>query len=367
MRVETRKERFWSRLVAPILWPVLLAQSLLVALGLAVGLICWWLMPTQASWSITFWLLLALLSGGGLNVAVFLMLLKQRLRRCEHDIEARLANLADCLTRHADATVVPRDTSRSPMTRLDDMVSAIDALIEQWQGEMTRTRQSERRLAEESQSQRGRVERLEAERERAREASRLKSDYLVHLQQALMPSLTALEEALDDERRRPEAAETLREQLADAMALLETLGEPTSPEGEPGARVLIVDDGPVNLMLARQVLERQGLQVITASSGAEALQQLDEMPIDLIFMDIFMADMDGVETCRVWREREASIPERPRSVVVALTANAGEADRRRFEQAGMDDYLAKPYRPQDLLQTVRQWLPGTLEESGDRS
>ncbi len=69
--------------------------------------------------------------------------------------------------------------------------------------------------------------------------------------------------------------------------------------------MLIVDDGPVNLMLAQQVLERQGLQVVTAASGSEALQRLGEMPVDLIFMDIFMADMDGVETCRLWREREA--------------------------------------------------------------
>ncbi|MFM9270528.1 response regulator [Halomonas elongata] len=363
MRVEARKERFWSRLVTPILWPVLLAQLLLVA----VGLIYWWLMPSQSSWSMAFWLLLALLLGGGLNVAVFLMLLKQRLRRCEHDIETRLANLADCLVRHADATVVPHDTSRSPATRLDDMVAAVEGLIEQWQQDMTRTRQSERHLAEELQSQRGRVERLEAERERAREASRLKSDYLAHLQQTLMPSLTALEETLDDGARRSEAVETLREQLADALALLETLDESPSPQGEANARVLIVDDGPVNLMLARQVLERQGLEVVTASSGAEALKRLGEMSVDLIFMDIFMADMDGVETCRVWREREAAMPERSRSVVVALTANTGEADRQRFEQAGMDDYLAKPYRPQDLLETVRHWLPGALAEGGDRS
>ncbi|SHK35634.1 response regulator [Halomonas caseinilytica] len=367
MRVETRKERFWSRLVTPILWPVLLAQLLLVALGLAAGLIYWWLMPAEASWSITFWLLLALLLGGGLNVAVFLTLLKQRLRRCEHDTETRLAHLADCLTRHADATVVPRDMSRSPMARFDDMVAAVETLIEQWQGEMTRTRQSERHLAEELQAQRGRVERLEAERERAREASRLKSDYLAHLQQTLMPSLTALEESLADARQRPEAVDALREQLVDALALLETLDESPSLEEGPSARVLIVDDGPVNLMLAQQVLERQGLQVVTAASGSEALQRLGEMPVDLIFMDIFMADMDGVETCRLWREREASMPERTRSVVVALTANVSEADRQRFAQVGMDDYLAKPYRPQDLLETVRHWLPGALKEGGERS
>ncbi|OBX37584.1 hypothetical protein A8U91_01957 [Halomonas elongata] len=91
-----------------------------------MGLIYWWLMPSQSSWSMAFWLLLALLLGGGLNVAVFLMLLKQRLRCCEHDIETRLANLADCLVRHADSTVVPHDTSRSPVTRLDDMVAAVE-------------------------------------------------------------------------------------------------------------------------------------------------------------------------------------------------------------------------------------------------
>ncbi len=224
MRVETRKERFWSRLVTPILWPVLLAQLLLVALGLAAGLIYWWLMPAEASWSITFWLLLALLLGGGLNVAVFLTLLKQRLRRCEHDTETRLAHLADCLTRHADATVVPRDMSRSPMARFDDMVAAVETLIEQWQGDDAHTpvgTPSRRRVAGAA----CRVERLEAERERAREASRLKSDYLAHLQQTLMPSLTALEESLADARQRPEAVDALREQLVDALALLETLDE----------------------------------------------------------------------------------------------------------------------------------------------
>jgi CheY-like chemotaxis protein len=120
--------------------------------------------------------------------------------------------------------------------------------------------------------------------------------------------------------------------------------------------VLIVDDGPVNLTLARQVLERQGLEVTTATSGEQALVRLEEHAFDLVLMDIFMPGMDGEETSRRWREREAGLASRRRSVLVALTANASEEDRRRFHEAGMDDFLAKPYRPQALVDMVRQWL-----------
>lgn len=118
-------------------------------------------------------------------------------------------------------------------------------------------------------------------------------------------------------------------------------------------RILVVDDGPVNAMLASSVLEKSGYQVQTASSGAEALVLGQEKSYDLVLMDIFMPDMDGLETTRLWRQLSndnATIP------IIALTANTMEMDRQRFLQQGMDGYLAKPYRPNELRELVLHWL-----------
>ncbi|WP_299310804.1 response regulator, partial [uncultured Halomonas sp.] len=140
-----------------------------------------------------------------------------------------------------------------------------------------------------------------------------------------------------------------------------------TPAAEPtpvrrGKRRLIVDDGPVNLMLARQVLEREGYEVRTATSGAEALACLEQVPFDLVLMDIFMPGMDGVEASRRWRDVEIERYPGQRSVLVALTANASAEDRKRFVAAGLDGYLAKPYRPQQLIDLVNRWLPPSREE-----
>ncbi|MDN3556135.1 response regulator [Halomonas maura] len=373
MRVETPKELYWNRLVRPILWPVLTAQAALVALCLVIGLSGWWLVPSQATWSTTFWLLLALLVGSGLNVAVFLTLLRQRLRTGEARVEAALGRVASALTAGEgdalDAAQPLDDPHATLVERLDALASRLQGQVDRWRRELDARRGAERRLADDLEAQRGRLARLATGRERAREESRLKSDYLNHLQQVLTPLMASVGEVLDSDLFRRDASEAeraavqgLHERLADTAVLLENLvgapalgSEPVSP-----GRVLIVDDGPVNLMLAQQVLERQGLQVSTATSGADALTRLDKQAYDLVFMDIYMTDMDGVETCRTWRTREVDHPDRPRSVVVALTANAGDADRRRFRAAGMDDYLAKPYRPHDLLEVVKRWLPGVI-------
>ncbi|MCA1769176.1 MAG: response regulator [Halomonas sp.] len=218
-----------------------------------------------------------------------------------------------------------------------------------------------------------RLDRLAAGRDRAREASRLKSDYLTLLGRELQPLsarldtlLAAEDDPLSDPQRR--TLDELRERLGDLAVLLEDISGEELAAAPPAARrvsrVLIVDDGPVNLMLARQVLERQGLEVRTATSGAEALACLEQMPFDLVLMDIFMPGMDGMETSRRWREVEAERHPGHRSVLVALTANASAEDRQRFAEAGLDDFLAKPYRPQQLIERVRRWLPSGLGASG---
>ena len=217
-----------------------------------------------------------------------------------------------------------------------------------------------------------RLEHLAAGRTRAREESRLKSDYLTLLGRELQPLTSRLDallmppgEPLSDPQRH--ALSGLRERLGDLAVLLEDIAgdEPPSDAAPPArraSRVLIVDDGPVNLMLARQVLERQGLEVETATSGAEALACLEQTCFDLVLLDIFMPGMDGMETSRRWRALEVERYPGRRSVLVALTANASPEDRRRFAEAGLDDYLAKPYRPQQLIEQVRRWLPVPNED-----
>nr|WP_255777278.1 response regulator [Halomonas desiderata] len=128
-------------------------------------------------------------------------------------------------------------------------------------------------------------------------------------------------------------------------------------------RVLVVDDGPVNRMLASQLLEAQGLRVDSVASGPEALEQQQRLFYDLVLMDIFMPDMDGIEAARRWREQETLAPEAGRSILVALTANATDSDRQRFVEAGMDDYLAKPYGPRELIDLLRQWRPDAFQDT----
>ncbi|MGE4533539.1 response regulator [Halomonas sp.] len=238
--------------------------------------------------------------------------------------------------------------------------------------EQERLRRQVAELQESLAQREGRLSRLAAGRERAREESRLKSDYLILMGRELQRLRLRLDELTAEGVATPEAgrcmADELREHLADLGELLEGLagdGEPATrvAAGRHG-RVLIVDDGPVNLMLARQVLEREGLEVTTATSGAEALALQASGRFDLVLMDIFMEGMDGMEASRRWREQERVGQAAAGSVLVALTANASDADRRRFAEAGLDDFLAKPYRPDELVERVARWLPERLMEPG---
>src|SRR5690554_5323894 len=223
-----------------------------------------------------------------------------------------------------------------------------------------------------------RVGRLAAGRARAREESRLKSDYLTLLGRELSPLRGQVEALLQEPAdaapgSRRATLEELRDRLGDLEVLLEGIAglepPPVAPMAAPAPpprrarRVLIVDDGPVNLMLARQVLEREGREVRTATSGAEALACLEQVPFDLVLMDIYMPGMDGVEASRRWRDVEMERYPGRRSMLVALTANASAEDRKRFAAAGLDDYLAKPYRPQQLIDLVSRWLPPFSEEA----
>jgi CheY-like chemotaxis protein len=118
--------------------------------------------------------------------------------------------------------------------------------------------------------------------------------------------------------------------------------------------VLLAEDNPVNALLARALLGREGCTVDRVANGAEALAALSAAPYDLVLMDMRMPGMDGLTATRELRARGIRTP------VVALTANAFEEDRRACLEAGMDDFLAKPLKRDTLAAKLEIWL-GALE------
>ncbi|GAB2846305.1 hypothetical protein GCM10027277_13290 [Pseudoduganella ginsengisoli] len=123
--------------------------------------------------------------------------------------------------------------------------------------------------------------------------------------------------------------------------------------------VLLADDTLMNRQLACILLKRLGCQVTEAENGAEALQLLEQRPFDLVLMDCMMPVMTGYEACRRLRTTEAQAG-RPRVPVIALTASAIDGDRQRCLEAGMDDYLSKPFTAAQLGEIVRRWCGETV-------
>jgi CheY-like chemotaxis protein/HPt (histidine-containing phosphotransfer) domain-containing protein len=124
-------------------------------------------------------------------------------------------------------------------------------------------------------------------------------------------------------------------------------------------RVLLCDDNLINQKVALRLLQQMGYKSDVANNGLEGLQAIERQPYDLIFMDVQMPEMDGLEATRQIRARQkdAAATGHFRSVVaiVAMTANAMQGDRDKCLAAGMDDYLAKPVRPEDIQQIIERW------------
>jgi PAS domain S-box-containing protein len=136
-----------------------------------------------------------------------------------------------------------------------------------------------------------------------------------------------------------------------------------SSEGE-GASILLAEDNDINALLACTVLEKSGARVVRVRNGSEAIAQArNELTdsrgkgFDLVFMDIHMPDMDGVEAARRIRALypEEARPAAGRPPIVALTANAFAEDRAAYLEAGLDDYLAKPFEKTDLAALLARW------------
>jgi PAS domain S-box-containing protein len=119
-------------------------------------------------------------------------------------------------------------------------------------------------------------------------------------------------------------------------------------------RILVVEDNPVNQKVVCYMLRRLGFEVELAENGQEGVDRFCEQPYDLVLMDCQMPVMDGYEATRNIRQ----VPgERSGTPIVALTANAMDGDRDKCLGAGMDDYMSKPAKAEDLEQMMHRWIP----------
>ncbi len=120
-------------------------------------------------------------------------------------------------------------------------------------------------------------------------------------------------------------------------------------------RILLAEDNIVNQKVAEQMLLNLGCTIDIAGSGKEALEAVEQQNYDLVFMDCMMPEMDGYQATAEIRllQNNGKLPNFP---IIALTANAIEGDREKCLTAGMDDYIAKPFRTESLLRIINLWL-----------
>ncbi len=142
-------------------------------------------------------------------------------------------------------------------------------------------------------------------------------------------------------------------ELAEARPLV-TRHTIKEAQSQSRPRILVADDNETNQMVAVQMLRRLGCHCEVAANGLEVVEALKKIPFDAVLMDCQMPEMDGYEATKAVRAGEAAsarhVP------IIAMTANAMRGDREKCLQAGMDDYLAKPVKLQDLDQVLKRWI-----------
>jgi CheY-like chemotaxis protein len=129
----------------------------------------------------------------------------------------------------------------------------------------------------------------------------------------------------------------------------------------PGARILLVEDNPINALLAKALLTREGCEVDHANDGSEAIAAVKVASYDLILMDMRMPGLSGEDTARALRADGLRTP------IVALTANAFDDDRQACLAAGMDDFLVKPLSPDALRAALTRWTRGDWTDFAARA
>jgi CheY-like chemotaxis protein len=117
-------------------------------------------------------------------------------------------------------------------------------------------------------------------------------------------------------------------------------------------KILLAEDDQINQFVATAILQRFGYQPVIATNGAEATERWMQEGYDLILMDVQMPGTDGMEATRAIRQTNS-----PQPIIIAMTANALHGDREECLDAGMNDYISKPFDPQELLALLVKWFP----------
>ena len=142
-----------------------------------------------------------------------------------------------------------------------------------------------------------------------------------------------------------------------SATVIEEQEESTVEQDFTGRHILLVEDHPLNTIVAKSLLTKRGFEVTHAENGEEAVRFFEESKedtFDAILMDIRMPVMDGIEA--TMRIREMERREAKRIPIIAMTANAYEEDRRRTANAGMNAHLAKPINPKQLFKTLDDFI-----------
>jgi PAS domain S-box-containing protein len=121
-------------------------------------------------------------------------------------------------------------------------------------------------------------------------------------------------------------------------------------------RILLAEDNIINQQVAVAILKKLGLRADTVANGVEALNALENLPYDLVLMDVQMPGMDGLEATRQIRDHKSAVRNH-HIPIIAMTANAMQGDREKCLEAGMNDYVSKPVSPLALAEALEKWLP----------
>ena len=130
--------------------------------------------------------------------------------------------------------------------------------------------------------------------------------------------------------------------------------------GDRALRILLAEDSIGNQRLACATLQQRGHEVVVAQNGRQAVDAFRASSFDLVLMDVQMPEMDGLEATRLIRAEESG--EGPRTPIIALTARAMRGDAELCLQAGMNDYVAKPFRPRELLEAIVAQIPSARRD-----
>ena len=154
----------------------------------------------------------------------------------------------------------------------------------------------------------------------------------------------------------------------------------TEPRDQQHARtrILLAEDNPINALLAKRILQDMGHSVVHVENGAEAVEAIAQSgheaqdDFDIVLMDLHMPELDGIAACqRIHKENVTDQTDDKRRTavppIIALTANAFAEDRRRCLEAGMSDFVTKPFEREHLAQVIDKWCHGRTTETGDGS